>query len=75
MATVMSLHVYIGLETYAHRIGRTGRFGKKGTAVTLVDGRQDKQVLDMIQSHYGTPVEEVKANDQDIKAKAGQAAK
>eukprot|EP00045_Choanoeca_perplexa_P003424 m.31095 g.31095 ORF g.31095 m.31095 type:complete len:514 (-) comp12032_c0_seq1:48-1589(-) len=65
-----------GYETYAHRIGRTGRFGKKGTAVTLLNhaNRRDRQVLDLIQEHYASPIEEVKANDQDIKAKAGQAA-
>ncbi len=29
-------------ETYLHRIGRTGRFGSPGIALTLWDREQDK---------------------------------
>lgn len=39
-------------ETYLHRIGRTGRFGKDGVAVTIWDRDQDKQRLDEIISFY-----------------------
>eukprot|EP00730_Choanoeca_flexa_P016350 TRINITY_DN7700_c0_g1_i1.p1 TRINITY_DN7700_c0_g1~~TRINITY_DN7700_c0_g1_i1.p1 ORF type:complete len:128 (+),score=35.35 TRINITY_DN7700_c0_g1_i1:43-426(+) len=65
-----------GFETYAHRIGRTGRFGKKGTAVSLIDSRNplDLQVLKKIEEHYGSKIELVQDDDADIKEKAGQAA-
>lgn len=33
-------------ETYVHRIGRTGRAGKKGTAVTLIRPFEEKDILD-----------------------------
>lgn len=33
-------------ETYLHRIGRTGRFGKPGVAVTIYDRDVDKEYLD-----------------------------
>lgn len=31
------------IEDYVHRIGRTGRAGKTGTAVTFFVGQTDKQ--------------------------------
>lgn len=40
-------------ETYLHRIGRTGRFGKAGLAINLVDGPQSKNVLKQIEEHFG----------------------
>jgi ATP-dependent RNA helicase DDX19/DBP5 len=39
-------------ETYLHRIGRTGRFGRKGTAINLVDDMKSLQVLTMIEQHF-----------------------
>lgn len=33
-------------ECYLHRIGRTGRFGKTGIALTIWDREQDKRNLD-----------------------------
>ena len=39
-------------ETYLHRIGRTGRFGVNGVAVSIYDRDQDKQMLDEIIKYY-----------------------
>lgn len=39
-------------ETYLHRIGRTGRFGKQGLALSLYDREDDKGYLDQIIKHY-----------------------
>jgi len=33
-------------ETYLHRIGRTGRFGSKGIAISIYDRDEDKTYLD-----------------------------
>jgi ATP-dependent RNA helicase DDX19/DBP5 len=38
--------------TYLHRIGRTGRFGRKGTAINLIDDRQSLEVLLAIENHF-----------------------
>jgi ATP-dependent RNA helicase DbpA len=43
-------------EIYVHRIGRTGRAGKPGTAVSLV-GAQDRAKLKAIESAIGSPLE------------------
>eukprot|EP00347_Sterkiella_histriomuscorum_P014676 403359974 len=39
-------------ENYLHRIGRAGRFGGKGIAVTLYDNEDDEKVLHQIAKHY-----------------------
>lgn len=39
-------------ETYLHRIGRTGRFGKKGIAINFVDGPQTMDMLKKIEQHF-----------------------
>lgn len=40
-------------ETYLHRIGRTGRFGKSGLAINMVDGRRSLSTLKSIEKHFG----------------------
>ena len=40
-------------ETYLHRIGRTGRFGKTGLAINMVDGQRSIQILRTIEQHFG----------------------
>ena len=49
-------------ETYLHRIGRTGRFGKKGIAINLVE-RPMLNVLERIQKHFGREIKELSANE------------
>jgi ATP-dependent RNA helicase DDX19/DBP5 len=39
-------------ETYLHRIGRTGRFGRKGTAINLIGDETSLQVLQQIERHF-----------------------
>lgn len=45
-------------ETYIHRIGRSGRFGRKGVAINFVTS-EDHRVLNDIEKHYTTRVEEL----------------
>ncbi|KAL3314766.1 hypothetical protein Ciccas_006609 [Cichlidogyrus casuarinus] len=37
---------------YLHRIGRSGRFGRKGLAISLVAGPEDVQLLKEITAHF-----------------------
>lgn len=39
-------------ETYLHRIGRSGRFGKDGLAINFA-GPEDEHLLQQIQNHFG----------------------
>jgi ATP-dependent RNA helicase DeaD len=39
-------------EVYVHRVGRTGRIGKKGTAISLVSGR-DEMTLTQLKRQFG----------------------
>lgn len=50
-------------ESYLHRIGRSGRFGRKGVAINFVtDTDYDYQRLRSIKTYYHTQVEEMPTN-------------
>jgi Superfamily II DNA and RNA helicases len=51
-------------ETYLHRIGRTGRFGKCGIAINLVD-EHSVGVLKDIEKHFGKKIELLDTEDID----------
>ncbi|KAJ0036314.1 hypothetical protein NQD34_004991 [Periophthalmus magnuspinnatus] len=43
-------------ETYLHRIGRTGRFGKRGFAVNMVDSQHSMDLLHQIEIHFNRKI-------------------
>ena len=47
-----------GLENYIHRIGRCGRFGKKGVAINFVNA-DEKSVLVKLENFYHTAILEM----------------
>lgn len=53
---VFNYHIPFDPESYVHRIGRTGRAGKKGVAITLVTPIEFKE-LQRIKSKVGTTME------------------
>jgi len=53
------------LENYLHRIGRGGRFGRKGVAINFVTA-QDFRLLKEIEEFYDTQIEEMPANVFDF---------
>lgn len=53
-------------ETYIHRMGRSGRFGRKGTAINFVTP-EDKDDLENIQIFYHTSIEELPSDLSVIK--------
>ncbi len=52
-------------ELYIHRIGRSGRFGKKGVAVNFVKD-DDVRVLRDIEQYYSTQIDEMPMNVADL---------
>jgi ATP-dependent RNA helicase DDX19/DBP5 len=48
-------------ETFLHRVGRTGRFGRKGVALNLIENKRELRVLSDIEDYY-----ERKAQIQEI---------
>merc|ERR1711937_606915 len=52
-------------ENYIHRIGRGGRFGRKGVAINLVT-KDDIRTLREIEQFYSTQIEEMPMNVADL---------
>ena len=52
-------------ENYIHRIGRSGRFGRKGLAINFVS-KNDKYMTQKIQEHYKTVMDELPANFDEL---------
>jgi len=46
-------------DQYLHRVGRSGRFGTKGLAITFVASPEDEKVLGEIQSRFEVKVPEL----------------
>ena len=51
-------------ETYIHRIGRSGRYGRKGVAINLIT-EKDASELKFIESFYNTKINEMPDNISD----------
>lgn len=52
-------------ETYLHRIGRSGRFGRKGAAFNLISGDKEAFQLDQIAEYFKHTIPEVPYNDEE----------
>ncbi|XP_023690906.1 ATP-dependent RNA helicase DDX19A [Paramormyrops kingsleyae] len=52
-------------ETYLHRIGRTGRFGKRGLAINMVDSKMSMNILSRIQEHFNKKIARLDTDDLD----------
>jgi ATP-dependent RNA helicase UAP56/SUB2 len=48
-----------GADTYLHRVGRAGRFGTKGLAITFVSSAQDSEVLNKVQERFDVDIKEL----------------
>uniref|UniRef100_A0A8C1I8P5 RNA helicase n=1 Tax=Cyprinus carpio TaxID=7962 RepID=A0A8C1I8P5_CYPCA len=52
-------------ETYLHRIGRTGRFGKRGLAVNMVDSQRSMEILKTYEKHFNKKIGRLDTDDLD----------
>lgn len=58
VSLVVNYELPVQRENYVHRIGRSGRYGKKGVAINLVYG-DERNTLKEIEKHYSTTVHEL----------------
>jgi translation initiation factor 4A len=61
VSLVVNYELPMQRENYVHRIGRSGRYGKKGVAINLVYG-EERGMLKDIENHYSTTIEELPEN-------------
>ncbi len=48
-----------GADTYLHRVGRAGRFGTKGLAITFIGSDEDSAVLDAVHERFEVEIKEL----------------
>ena len=65
MSLVINFDLPTQPENYLHRIGRSGRFGRKGVAINFVTA-DDARMLQDIQRFYNTVIEELPNNVADL---------
>ncbi|KAI0671460.1 DEAD-domain-containing protein [Trametes maxima] len=53
------------IETYIHRIGRTGRFGRKGISINFVHDKATWQQMEQIEKSTGKQIIRIETNDLD----------
>jgi translation initiation factor 4A len=61
VALVVNFDIPFNVETYLHRIGRSGRFGRKGLAINFVTP-QEAQLLSDIVKYYSTDIQPMPAD-------------
>lgn len=65
VSLVINYDLPLDRENYIHRIGRSGRFGRKGTAVNLITS-EDTDTLKDLEKFYSVKIREVPADLSDL---------
>ncbi|XP_067950097.1 uncharacterized protein [Watersipora subatra] len=65
VSLVINYDLPVNRENYIHRIGRSGRFGRKGVAINFVTS-EDKRALQDIEQFYNTSIGEMPMNVADL---------
>lgn len=65
VSLVINFDLPTNRENYIHRIGRSGRFGRKGVAINFVT-EPDVRYLRDIESFYNTEIVEMPMNVADL---------
>ena len=61
VSTVINYDVPKDAHTYLHRIGRSGRWGRKGIGISFITNRDIKRLRE-IEKYYNTQINELQAN-------------
>jgi len=65
VSLVVNFDLPANRESYIHRIGRGGRFGRKGTAINLIV-EEDKRALHDLEQFYNTSILQMPENIADL---------
>jgi len=65
MSLVINFDLPPNMENYLHRIGRSGRFGRKGVAINFVTNNDVRAMKD-IEKYYHTQIEEMPMDIADL---------
>jgi translation initiation factor 4A len=65
VSLVINYDMPTNYENYLHRIGRSGRFGRKGVAINFVT-EVDAQMLKDLETHYNTHIEEMPSDLSEV---------
>jgi superfamily II DNA/RNA helicase len=61
VSIVINFDIPKDIHTYIHRIGRSGRWGRKGTAINFIT-RRDIVKMKELESYYNTQINELPNN-------------
>lgn len=64
VSTVINFDMPQDVHIYLHRIGRSGRWGRKGVSINFVT-RRDMRIKKEIETYYGTIITELPSNFMD----------
>lgn len=65
ISLVINYDLPLDKEHYIHRIGRSGRFGRKGVAINLITQNDNEEFKDL-QQYYSIKIKEMPANLNDV---------
>merc|ERR1711964_842962 len=65
VSLVINYDMPLKMENYLHRIGRSGRFGRKGAAINFVTC-SDARTMKDLERYYDTQIEELPMNIADL---------
>lgn len=67
VSLVINYDLPLDIENYLHRIGRSGRHGRKGVSINFVTRNdRDVQTMQDIEKYYSTQVKEMPENIADL---------
>ena len=65
VSVVINYDIPTKIESYLHRIGRSGRYGRKGVSINFVT-KYDMERIDNIQKYYSTIIDLLPANIKNL---------